>query len=196
MSRKSYDEADAATYDIVDQVMRLYHNEIYSLEVKVAVTMVTKLGPEDEKIPCLKLHGAFAVAVIRLTQASQRVRLKHDIEIMIDSYHWDTAGNSEKVAIIDHELQHVEVRKGRNLEIKTDDTGKPKLRLKPDDYSLTGFFLNIQRHGIAAPEYSVLDRVYAKAEAALQANVTAQPQESGVVERVVQDGVGAAPVPA
>jgi hypothetical protein len=118
------------------------------------------MGPEDELVPCLRLRGAACLAYIRTIRVQQKIYLEYDAEIMVDNFHWRDMLEPRRKAVLDHELTHLEICKNKQGQPKLDDQGRAKIRLKPDDYTLTGFYQNVRRHGSNSPEWNSLASVY------------------------------------
>lgn len=178
MAKKVFEKATQEVHNLAVEVMRQYHTSLYDLEVKVAITMVSKFDSDDELIPCLKLHGAHALAIVHLTKTSDRVYLNHDAEIMIDAFNWKDASIEFQKSLLDHELEHLVVVKDRKGIVKTDDFGRPKLRMIPDDFTLTGFYAIIRRHGDKATEYNSVAQVYTLTTEALAEHNRAQAEHN------------------
>jgi hypothetical protein len=170
MSKKIYEKASPEIHDLVKQIMETYHSQLYDLEVKVAITMVSKFDTEDQLLPCLRLHGNAAFAVIHLVRGSQRVHVNHDAEISIDAFNWTNANEETRIAVIDHELEHIIIAKDRHGIVKKDDNDHVKLRMKADDYALTGFYAVIERHGINSAECISIHPVSLRINEAVEAN--------------------------
>lgn len=73
---------------------------------------------------------------------------------MIDGYEWNKASDRQRLALIDHELEHLALienkptKKEPNLTgFKRDDLGRPKLKTRPHDWELAGFQTIALRHG-------------------------------------------------
>jgi hypothetical protein len=49
-------------------------------------------------------------------------------------------------------------------QIKTDDCGRPKLRLRPHDFEIAGFDAIIERHGAAAVEARATRALFTRME--------------------------------
>ena len=55
-------------------------------------------------------------------------------------------------ALLDHEVAHLELVRDDAGKVKTDDAGRPRLRIRPHDYQTGGFWDVIERHKEAACE--------------------------------------------
>ena len=167
MGAKIYQHSVQAT-EAAMLAMQTYHPDLFAAGVTVKCTMVAKLGTEEQLIPCLKLHGALATAVIRLVRGSERVYVDHLAEILIDQCQWEDFAEPERTALLDHELNHLVLVKTKQGITAVDDAGRPKLRMRPDDWCLTGFLAIARRHGNHAVEVDAITRVAAAVREALQ----------------------------
>ena len=163
-----YQRAQQSVLDMVYEVMRSYHPDLDTNDVKVAVTMVSKFDADDNEFHALKHHGAEANATIKCVSAKRRVHVDHDLEMDIDGLFWRTATAAQQRALIDHELTHVIVVKDEKGQPKRNDLDHIRLRLRPDEWTLTGFACVIERHGLAATEASASMRVNAIVVRALE----------------------------
>ena len=158
MGTKIYEYSEQIT-EAATRAMQAYHPDLFSAGVTIKCTLVSKLGTEEQLIPCLKHHGAFAAATIRLVRGSERVYVDHLAEILVDKCQWEDTDELGQVALLDHELNHLVLVKTKQGLTATDDAGRPKLRMRPDDWTLTGFLAVVRRHGTNAVEVDALTRV-------------------------------------
>lgn len=149
-----FDLPDAEMGVLVKDVMAKYHEELFAAEVTVQVLLARM--PDGEDGPAVKAPGGWpAYAVIRRCPLKQRVAGFRDAEITIDEDKWKKLTRPQQVALIDHELQHLELvyeGDGPGTPVETDDWGRPKLKLRKHDYELSGFKAIMDRHPDAALE--------------------------------------------
>lgn len=100
----------------------------------------------------LTVHGAAALARVRVMGARERVTTGHDAEIELALPHWLEASEKQKLAILDHELTHLEIVRDRDGEPRYDVNGHVRLRLRRHDYIAAGFLEVVQRHRHDSPE--------------------------------------------
>jgi len=92
---------------------------------------------------------------IRLTHR-QRGQGIADAVITLDEAAWRQASEAERMALIDHELVHLTIAKDKDGLAKSDDLGRPKLKMRLHDVQV-GWFLDVaRRHGNAAPEVQAI----------------------------------------
>jgi hypothetical protein len=148
---KCYEICGADVDKMVLTSMKKQHREIAEEGVTVQCIFVF----DGSKHSCLSLHGYPAAAVVRRTSLKDRAKGMADAEIVIDKVWWDAASTDQQEALIDHELEHLELALDANNAVKEDDLGRPKLKLKPHDWQLGGFASIVKRHGSAACEFQM-----------------------------------------
>lgn len=130
-------------------------------EAGVTIYYLMAYAPRDRsgkpKGPSLMLHGYPCAAIVKVNSLLLRAQGLLDCTIRIDGDDWADRPDDEKLAIIDHELEHVEVfvkSRDRDGEVvyETDDLGRPVTNLKPHDFHGGGFRSIVKRHQGAALE--------------------------------------------
>jgi len=144
---KIYDFLEADDVDLIDEVMRTYHQRLIDLNTTVRAITVTKRNKDGEDEPCLTGYGkAPALACISVIKDKAKLFLKHDAEITIDLCCWRDLNRKQKIAVIDHELTHLEPKRDKDGHPIIDEDGRPKLTTKPDDFIVWGFHSIIAKH--------------------------------------------------
>ncbi len=100
----------------------------------------------------LVVHGAAALARVRVMGARERVTTGHDAEIELALPPWLEADEKQRLAILDHELTHLEIVRDRDGEPRYDVNGHVRLRLRRHDYIAAGFYEVVARHRRESPE--------------------------------------------
>lgn len=142
--------------ELVGQVMNDYHRRLIDWDVRVGVLMAYAAVDEDsgERIgTAIKGYVGAAAAQVKIVSLKDRVTKGYDVEMLIDGDAWPELEDSVQTALIDHELTHI-LPKG-----ETDDLGRPKLKLREEDFIAWGFWEVIRRHGPAAMEHRSLERL-------------------------------------
>jgi len=138
---------DAPQTTVMRSMMQKYHTEL----VGAGVTVEILLASNDEG-SAVKLHGWPCYATIKVMSYKDRVAGSADARMIIDLDRWKDLHAKQRDALVDHELEHLELVLDKLNNIKLDDIGRPKLRCKPHDFELTGFNSVIRRHEDAAIE--------------------------------------------
>lgn len=118
------------------------------------------------KAAALKLGGYPCTAVVRIVNQADRAKGLADAEIKIDGHWWDSADYEEKMALLDHELTHLQlVMDGDH--VKRDGSERPKLKTRKHDRQMGWFDEVAERHGKASQEHQqareLLTKKFAKA---------------------------------
>lgn len=139
--------------DLLFHAMTTYHPRLHNIGVTVALLMVHDDQNEDADIlvPALKHHGVPALGITKIHNLKLRAHGLADAEILIDGDRWKQMTEAERLALLDHELTHLEpVYKHEAPQF--DDLRRPKLKMRPHDYDFGWFAEVAERHGKASQE--------------------------------------------
>lgn len=159
---KYFEKAPKAITDRIRMVLKDHQDELHAAKVKVGAMLVRAdpLGDDNEAIfQCLTHQGMPAAATISVLGARDRARGGPDAEILIDDFVWNHLDDQQQTALIDHELQHLELALDKHGEVKRDAQDRPKMSTRPHDFQVGGFHAVIKRHGEAALEAMGLTKV-------------------------------------
>lgn len=138
------DKGEAA--EIIEALISRHHPELEEAEVSIGVLWAWP-GEDDEDGAVLKLHGYQAAAIIKINKASDRLQGMPDATIKIDAKLWrDRLDDFGRIALIDHELTHLVVLRDKDNHIKSDDAGRPKLKMRLHDVQIGVFDSIIRRY--------------------------------------------------
>jgi hypothetical protein len=151
----TYRTAPQGDVDLLDQVLQQYHAEL--ADAGVTIGLLHAHARRDEKSgeplgPALKLHGYPCAAVVKINSHQDRVEGKPDATVKLDADTWNDRPHEEKVAILDHELEHLVLVKDKEGAIEIDDACRPKLKMRLHDMNIGGFEAIVDRHKTAALE--------------------------------------------
>lgn len=173
---------------LLSTVVERYHPELGQLDVRIAVTMVEVDSGGEIAITC---GGNEAVATIARVSRRRRVHWPWDIEIMLDAVHWGELSIEQRVALLDHELTHVVIRKsGPAQAVVMDSDGRPKLGLRPDDFAITGFWSCVERHGPQSAEVESIMSLWNDGAGQLLFPFAKAPGAGPKAERVLRAAMG------
>lgn len=156
----TYDSAPSEIHRLVKEVAAEHHSEL--VVAGVTVDCIMAYGPKDKdghtSGPAIKVGGYQAAACIRKTSLRDRAFGNADAQLIIDGDRWDDHSTKRQAALIDHELQHLEVcwevwpdPKVEGSGIPTrDDLGRPKLAIRLHDMVAGGFIETVKRYGRAS----------------------------------------------
>lgn len=142
----TYDKANSDVTQLVKAVAAEFHAELVRYEVSIDVLMAN--NPDGDAVT----HGGYpAQAKIRIVSLKDRAKGCKDAELIIDESNWRDLTDEQRRALIDHELQHLEV-KFKDGGVALDDLGRPKLSMRKHDWQMGWFDVIARRHGEASPE--------------------------------------------
>ena len=149
-----YEKAPAEVGLIVERMCDKYHPQLRDAGVTMTYLMAFPLTDEngDSKGPALKHQGYPAAAVVKIIGLKERTDGRADAEIVIDGENWPTLSEAERDALIDHELEHLELKYDKDGLLVRDDLSRPKLIIRKHDFQAGWFDSIVRRHGRAAPE--------------------------------------------
>lgn len=147
----SYTVCDPEVDKLIAVAIKDYHKELDAAGVTIHAVFARNFDGDGEPIAAVKAHGVAAAAKIQITSLVDRVRGIKDAKLTIDGHYWDRASESRRLALLDHELEHLTVQTD-DAGVKFDDAGRPKLRMRHHDWELTGFASVVERHGEASVE--------------------------------------------
>ncbi len=150
----TYEKADHEVHSLIRRVMKQYHPDLATLEVKLCVLMAN--APKDEHgqplAPAIKLHGVPCAATIQILPYKQRAAGREDAELLIDADQWKMSTDPQREALIDHELMHLDPQRDEEGAWKSDDCGRPKLKTRHHDFDFGWFRAVAERHADASGE--------------------------------------------
>lgn len=157
---KTFSECDTSEYDLLEDAKRRWHSALVDAGVTIHLRNVTNRDKDDEPIPALKHHGYPAAAVVKINSLSDRQQGCMDATITVDEYSWQEKTDAEKLAILDHELAHLELKfdtseNGSGALIR-DDLGRPKIKIRLHDWQMGGFNHIAERHGPSSAEQQLV----------------------------------------
>ncbi|MCE5230493.1 hypothetical protein LLG95_12990, partial [bacterium] len=151
---KTVERASKDVTALLNKALREWHQDLKDAEVKIGVVMVT-----CEDGPAITDNGAPAIAKVRRLNERDRLLMDLDATIEIDAAWWDESEEERRIALLDHELTHLEVDGSKSAGFKRHADGRPKLAMQPDDWQISGFYEVVERHGASAPDAIAIRKV-------------------------------------
>ena len=147
-------ESGDPVHAIVRAVMLQYHRDLVEVELTCTVMMAwaAKDDHGEPLAPALKHHGWPVAGYIKINNPKDRAEGKNDVTIFLDADQWEALSEESQRALIGHELYHLIVRRDKDDNVMSDDVGRPKLKMRPHDWELTGFEEIARRYGNDALE--------------------------------------------
>jgi hypothetical protein len=152
-----------ATDDVIEFVTAVWLDkfpETYGLDPRPTLSILMAASDKADK-PALKHHGYPAAAIIGITSPEERVSGGTDLRLRIDSLAWSRMDERRREALIAHELLHVQVETvpGTPDLPRTDDYGRPKIKLRLHDWEVGGFSQIVDWYGDDAVEKRVVNEI-------------------------------------
>jgi hypothetical protein len=154
----TYNEAPAI-HGLAMDVMRQYHPKLADAGVTAHVLLASNEDEDGFNQPALKRGGYPIAAKVQITSLVDRARGIADVKLVVDEYAWDQLPDASRLALLDHELEHVLLAiDNKTGLLKRDDLGRPKLKIQPHDFEVGVFVSVAERHREAAVEVRELRR--------------------------------------
>lgn len=145
---KTYRECGQEVQDLGDRVLRQWHGNLIDAGLTINYLFVSDVDKDGEAKPALKHAGYPAIATVRINSLKDRAEGKSDVTITIDSYRWDEMSEAERLAVLDHEATHVELKTDADTgNLIRDDLGRPRLMMRLHDHQAGWFHEVAERHG-------------------------------------------------
>lgn len=158
----TYQLADTPVHTLLSETIGTYRQDLSEAAVRVGVLMAV-----NENGDAVKHHGYPASATIKIVPQKDRITKGYDAEMVIDEKAWESMNKKCRVALLHHELMHLELKRDKEGTIELDDNGRPKLKSRPGDFNAgDGFKEVIAAHGESAVELLSYRLTLARAEAA------------------------------
>lgn len=140
--------------EIINELVEKFHGGLrdagVTIDVLSAKAKTDEFGETDAV--ALKRAGYQVEATVKINGYKARVQDHADAEITIDGDRWDTWSEAQKRAIIDHCLEHLELKTDRDGLLLRDDLDRPKLLMRRVDHFFQWFDSIVRRHGDASIE--------------------------------------------
>jgi hypothetical protein len=158
----TFDPAPTRVYEAIREVIESYYPDLVEAHAKIGAVFArpTLDADGDPTGPAMVKDERQIMARIKKNSEEDRAGGKDDATITFDAEEWkrlddEPDGYLQQRALVDHELMHLIVQRekgdpeqpGRKGAIKTDDLGRPKFKMKPHDWEITGFRAVAERHG-------------------------------------------------
>jgi len=155
---KIYSAAPSGVAERVAHLVKVFHADLKDAGVKFDLISVADDDPEVDTP--LKLHGYPCAAVIRAVDVKGRTMGRGDVEIVIDESRYLSMPDAQKDALLDHELEHVELQLNKKGRVKLDCCRRPKVKMRLHDVNFGWFTSIAERHGAASLECKQASQLY------------------------------------
>jgi hypothetical protein len=149
-----YAEAPNEVRLIVEEMVEKYHQPLREHQVKIDLLFATAKADEFGEVSGapVKLNGYPCAAIAKAISYKLRVQGHGDCEIIIDGDKWPEYSEEETRALIDHELEHFELKFDKDGYLVRDDLDRPKIKIRKHDHQFGWFNSVARRHGKASLE--------------------------------------------
>jgi hypothetical protein len=136
--------------DALDEIIAQAIEQFYPDTLQAVGLTVDVLFHESED--GLMFHGRPAYAYVKPQGAREKANGANDVLMVVDRRAWEGLTPERQLALVDHELHHIQPKKAKDGSWKMDDHGRPRLKTKAHDIEV-GWFLQVaERHGQNAIE--------------------------------------------
>lgn len=135
---KSYQQ----TNELDEMIAKLIEEKAYHRDLSVTGATVQALFYHCETP--LMLRGVQCYAYVSIVGAKERALGLMDATIVVDFERWKDMPDDRRIALIDHELYHLQVKKLKDGSNATDDMNRPKMCMRPHDIEV-GWFVEIAK---------------------------------------------------
>lgn len=146
----TYSNSTDQIQPIAEKLIQKHYPDLDAVDIKIDYLFATaqindKTG--EPTGPAIIVNGYRAYAVTKILSLKDRTMDRGDAEILIDGDLWPTLSWETQIALLDHELMHIECKRTKEGEFMWDDLNRPRLTLKKHDYQVGWFHEIAQRHG-------------------------------------------------
>lgn len=153
-----YTKPESDVLVLIRETMHSYHQRLEAVDLKLSVLMAhTVEGDTGEMPSALKHHGYPALAITKILDLKHRAHGLGDAELLIDAGKWELLSKRGRVALLDHELTHLEPVLKDGMIVR-DDLRRPKLQMRLHDIEIGAFTEVAARHGEESIERQQYDR--------------------------------------
>lgn len=159
-------ELSRAPQDVVAFVRKVaedYCPDLVEHGVTVGVLMAMATDKELEsgdEPPFLKDKGYPCDAYVEKNSTKLRLKGTADATVVIDDGRWRELDEDEMVALIHHELHHLELSFDEDGRVELDKANRPVLNMRLHDIVIGGFRQIIEVHGAKALEAQQLRNIF------------------------------------
>ncbi len=148
----SYELANASDEKLLED---LINDERYEplKSYEINVQLFYKYGKRDKegelKTPALQKNGKAIYAQTKIVSAFNRITDDTDVKIILNKDLWDELSKEERIAILDNELNYIQIKEDKEGEpiYISEDSNKVQLKLRKPDFFCEGFLEIMNIHG-------------------------------------------------
>jgi hypothetical protein len=181
---KTWEHADTTTIANLQKIRQEYHQDLDEADATLAVLFVDAgTDKAGNPKPALKKAGYPCVGKASITSARDRTASLPDAIIELDLHAYNRMSPKRRLALLDHELNHLEVRRTTDGEIAEDSAGRPELRIRRHDHQMGIFHDVVQRHGQDSVEAAMIDGLRHSTTGQLLLELDTTPKKKAAASR-------------
>lgn len=158
---------DGTVADLIAKLQSTYECYQEHRDARLQIDVVLAFADRDEdgeKLnDALSKNGRRALGIARVIRKKDRAMGRGDAEIALDGDHWETSNDAEQLALLDHELYHIVLKRDRDGNVKKDDMRRPMVRMRPHDDEIGWFRVIAARHGVNSAERQQAEQMFEEA---------------------------------
>lgn len=156
-----YEKSPAEVGQIIERMVDRYHPQLRDAKVTIECLMAFPTTDKngDSSGPALTHQGYPVAAAVKIIGLKERTAGRSDVEIVIDGERWDEWNDAEKDALVDHELEHLDLKTDKHGALVRDDLDRPKLKVRKHDVQVGWFDAIVRRHGRASFEFQQWEEI-------------------------------------
>lgn len=144
----TYQKAKKDVVALVDAMAKKYHVDLVNAGVTIDILMAH--NPDGDAVT---LGGYPCQAKVKIVNLKDRAKGCKDAEIIIDEMNWNDLTPEQQKALVDHELEHLELNRDPDTNaVALDDLSRPKLKMLKHDWQIGWFNSIALRHKENSPE--------------------------------------------
>jgi hypothetical protein len=155
---KYFTLATKDTHKLCEELIRKHHPDLDTTAAKVDIVMAFR--DPDGEAPAMEKDGHRIYGKASLIGLKDRVKGMGDCEVMLDGDVWEDLADKVKAAILDHELEHFEVKRDKQGDFILDDLSRPTMKIKSHDRQIGWFDTVARRHGAMSMEIMELQKLF------------------------------------
>lgn len=150
----TYRKAETEVTDVLNDILSEHYHALVEAGVTIEVlTAHASVDKNDDPVgPALKLHGYPCAGIVKINSLKDRVAGCADARIIVDGDEWPAWNDTRRRSVLHHEAHHLDLVRGKEGEVVTDDAGRPKLKMRLHSWQLGGFAVIAKQYGEQAFE--------------------------------------------
>lgn len=160
----TFQKCPAAVHELANSILCEFESHKPLLDCRVKIDLVFAYGEREEKTnnlltDALKKNGIRALGITRKIPLKDRALGRGDAEVALDHDWWEEATETQRRALLDHELHHIAVKVDKRGVVR-DDLQRPVIQMRKHDMEVGWFAIIAERHGEASIERQQAEMFY------------------------------------